>query len=65
VPASTIGMATPISANLSKASRSKTYASSILTSIHPTSPTLATGARVCLPSTACFAFESTPAAACA
>jgi hypothetical protein len=65
VPASTIGMATPTSVNLSKESRSKTYANSILTSNHPTSPTLATGARACLPSMACFASESTPAAACA
>jgi hypothetical protein len=64
-PASTIGMATPTLANLSKVSRSKTYASSVLTSAPPTSPTLATGVRVCLPSTACFASESTLAAVCA
>jgi hypothetical protein len=65
VPASTIGMATPTSANPSKASRSRTYASSGLTSPHPASPIPATGVLACLPSTACFALESTLAAPCA
>jgi hypothetical protein len=65
VPASTTGMATPTSVSPSRASQSMTCVNFAPTSSHPTSPTLATGARVCLPSTAYFASGNTHAAVCA
>ena len=65
VPASITGTVTQTSVNPSRASPSMTCASFVPTSLHPTSQTLATGARVCLPSTAYFASGNTHAAACA